>query len=95
VSIIPAYPHFSPNFNLFFSIPNTLPLSSGLWVEFCGDWVKVGVSPNTLGGLSPLVPTETLVPNKALNVYSLRRLNCSFKVVGPDGLCPFGTATQK
>jgi hypothetical protein len=49
--------------------------------------VKVGVSPNTLGGLSPLIPTKTLVPNKALNVYSLRRLNCSFKVVGPDGQC--------
>jgi hypothetical protein len=20
-----------------------------LWVGFCGDWVKIGVSPNTLG----------------------------------------------
>jgi hypothetical protein len=29
-SLIPANPHFSPNFSVFFSIPNTLPLPSGL-----------------------------------------------------------------
>jgi hypothetical protein len=48
-SIIPANPHSFLNFSVFFSMPNTLPLPSGLWVEFCGDWVKVGVSSNTLG----------------------------------------------
>jgi hypothetical protein len=47
-SIIPANPHSSLNFSVFFSIPNTLPLPSGLWVGFCEDWVKVGVSLNTL-----------------------------------------------
>jgi hypothetical protein len=41
-------PHFSPNFSVFFSNHNTLPLPSGLWMRFYGDWVKVGVSPNIL-----------------------------------------------
>jgi hypothetical protein len=51
-SLISANPHFSPNFSVFLSISNTLPLPSGLWVGFCGDWVKVEVSPNTLGDYS-------------------------------------------
>jgi hypothetical protein len=41
-------PHFSSNFSVFYSNHNTLPLPSGLWMRFCGDWVKVGVSPNIL-----------------------------------------------
>jgi hypothetical protein len=48
-SLIPTNLHFFPNFSVFLSISNTLPLPSGLWVGFCGDWMKVGVSPNTLG----------------------------------------------
>jgi hypothetical protein len=48
-SLISAYPQFSLNFSVFFSISNTLPLPSGLCVGFCGDWVKVWFSLNTLG----------------------------------------------
>jgi hypothetical protein len=48
-SLIPANPHFFLNFSVFFSIPNTLLLPSGLWMGFCEDWIKAGVLPNTLG----------------------------------------------
>jgi hypothetical protein len=54
-SLISVYPHFSLSFSVFFSIPNTLPLPSGLcglWVGFCGNWVKIKVSPNTLRNYS-------------------------------------------
>jgi hypothetical protein len=47
-SLIPSYPHISPKSSVFLSIPNTLPLPSGLWVGFYEDWVKIEVSPNTL-----------------------------------------------
>jgi hypothetical protein len=64
-SLIPANPHFSLNFSVFLSIPNILPLPSGLWMGFYGDWVKVEISPNTLGDY-PTNLTKTLVPNKTL-----------------------------
>jgi hypothetical protein len=47
-SLIPINPHFSPNFSVILSIPNTLFLPSGLWVEFYRDWVKIRISANTL-----------------------------------------------
>jgi hypothetical protein len=44
--LIPVYNHFSPNLSVFFL--NTLSLSSGFLLGFCGDLVEIGISPNTL-----------------------------------------------
>jgi hypothetical protein len=54
-------------------LPNTLPLPSGLWMGFGEDWVKMEISPNTY----KIIPTKTLLPNKALkNIHeSNKNLN--------------------
>jgi hypothetical protein len=73
-SIIPANPHSFLNFSVFFSILNTLPLPSGLW----GLGEGRGFTQYSRG-LSLLISTKTLVPNKALLVsfYFVCRVDVS------------------